>query len=134
MDLQALRAELLTDPLARGYSAMTDAQVVTSLNVANRSVARDTIPAHEVVEATVPAEWAALSAQEKQRYAILTGAGDVNVKGPNTRASFLAMFGAGTATRTALAALQTKTVTRGAELGLNTVTALDVSRARAGVW
>jgi len=101
MDYPALQAELTADPLARGYAAMTDAQAVTSLTTANRSVARAVIPAREVIEATVPAEWAALTAQEKQRYALLTGAGEISVKGANTRASFLAMFGAGTATRAA---------------------------------
>ena len=134
MDYPALQSELTADPLTRGYAAMTDVQVVTSLTTANRTVSRDVIPAREVIEATAAAEWAALTAQEKQRYALLTGAGEISVKGANTRAAFLAMFGAGTATLTALAALQTQAATRAAELGLGTVTALYVQRARPGGW
>lgn len=133
MDLAILRTELLTDPLGRAYSGMADAQAVTSLNTANRSVARDVVAAWEVWEAIVPAEWAGLSAAEKQRIQTMLGMGTLSVKGANTRAAFMAVFGAG-ATRTALAALQTTTTTRAAELGLNTVTALDVSRARLGTW
>lgn len=37
MDYTALAAELSTDPLTRGYSAMTDAQAATDLNTVYRS-------------------------------------------------------------------------------------------------
>jgi len=40
MDLSALRTELTTDPLARGYAGMSDAEAVASLNTVNRSVQR----------------------------------------------------------------------------------------------
>lgn len=138
MDLKALHNELANDPLGRGYAQMTDAQAAASLNsVANgngRPVARSIIPAREIIEATAPAEWGALSAAEKQRYQTITGAGDVDVRGANTRAAFLAMFGAGTATRAALAALQNETVSRAVELGIGNVRPRDVALARGGRW
>ena len=36
-DYPALKAELTTDPLGRGYATMTDAQAASSLNTVNRS-------------------------------------------------------------------------------------------------
>lgn len=117
MDLAALEAELTTDPLGRGYSGMTDQEVADSLNAENRNRDREIIETWEILEATSPSEWAALSAAEKQRYQTLTGVGRINVKAPNIRSALGAMFGAGTDTRTALVALQTESISRAQELG-----------------
>ena len=135
MNIAALRTELITDPLPRGYSGMTDAQAAANLNDATTPALRRTrdrgvIPAYEVIDATVPSEYTTLNADEKQRYAAITGAGSVNTKNTNTRAAFAAMFGAGTTTRTNLVALQTEFISRAQELGLGTVTAQDVKDAR----
>lgn len=131
MDIAALATELTTDPLARGYSAMTNQQAADSLNnVKDRPRDRGVISSYEIIDATVPAEWAALSAAEKQRYQTIVGAGQVNTKNPNTRAAFLAMFAAGTTTRTNLAALQTELVSRAVELGLGVVGDGHVASAR----
>lgn len=119
MDYAILLAELASDPLTRGYAGMTDAQRLASLLASNRPTERDIVPAHEVIEAMVPTEWAALTAQEKQRISTLISAGQVNLKGPNTRASLAAAFGAGTATRANLVALQAGPAqSRAQELGL----------------
>lgn len=133
MDYPSLRSELLTDPLSRGYSGMTAAAAAEALNAVDRPTVRTVIPAHEVIEATVAMDWATLSVQEKQRYALLTGAGEINAAGTNTRAAFQAMFGVGTTTRANLAALQDGPPTsRAAELGLPRVGAHHVATARAG--
>ncbi len=134
MRYSTLRAELLTDPAALGYAGKTAAQVVTLMNTVNQAVERDIVPSWEVLEATVPSEYAALSAAEKTRYQLFVGAGSVNVKGTNTRTAFGTMFGAGTATRTNLVALQTQLQSRAAVLGLGAVTERDVTIARGGVW
>lgn len=129
-----LQTELTTDPLGRGYAGMSDQAAADSLNAANRPSTRTTIPAHEVLEATVPDEYAALTAAEKTRYGLFVGAGDINVQGANTRAAFAAMFGVGTQTRANLLALTAGPAqSRAAELGLGAVTAGQVGRARAGV-
>jgi len=133
MNYTTLHDELVNDQLARGYAGMTDAQAATSLNTANRATTRTIIPAREIIGATVPSEWASLSAAEKQRYQTITGAGEVDASQQNVRDAFLAMFAGGTATRTALAALQNgPNITRAAELGLPTVGAHHVAAARAG--
>lgn len=132
MDFVVLHNELTNDPLDRGYAGMTDQQAADSLNAVNRSRERGVVPSYEIIDATVPAEWAALSAAEKQRYQTLTGAGQVNVRSGNARAAFMAMFGAGTQTRTNLAALQNEQVSRATELGLEYVYEGHVFMARAG--
>lgn len=40
MDLSALRTELTTDPLQRGYAGLTDAEAAANLNAVNRPVHR----------------------------------------------------------------------------------------------
>lgn len=128
----ALKAELATDPASIGYSGMTAAQAADALNAAVVTVNRTVIPSYEIINATVPSEWAALSAAEKQRYQTLTGAGQVDASNTNVQASFMAMFAAGTGTRTALVALLTQSVSRVQSiLGVAAVTAADVTHARS---
>lgn len=134
MDYLTLRTELTTDPLARGYSGMTDAQAATSLDTVNRTVNRTSVPAPEVIEAIVASEYTALSATLQNLVSLLISAGTINPQGTNTRAIFAAAFGAGTQTRTNLIALETMTVSRAAELGIGYVAAGDVKIARSGVW
>ena len=130
MDYGRLKAEVANDPLGVGYPAMTDQQVADSLNAKTRSVDREELAAWQVIEATVPANWAALTAAEKDRYRTFVSAGTLNPKGANTRAAFQAMF-QGTATMTNLVALLTETVSRASELGLGLVYAEHVAAARS---
>lgn len=132
MDFVVLHDELTVDPLGRGYDGMTDQQAAGSLNATDRQRERGIVPSHEIIDATAPSEWVSLTTAEKQRYQTLTGAGQVNVQSANVRAAFMAMFGAGTQTRTNLAALQYETVSRAAELGLGYVSPGDVDQARNG--
>lgn len=137
--LATLRTELDTDPAALGYTGKTAVEQAALLN-AVRSATPDTIsdrriiPAWEVIGATVPSEWLGLSAAEKERYAVLTGAGDVDASNANVTAAFLAMFGAGTTTRTNLQNLVKRNVTRVEKVfngAVQSVEAWDVARARA---
>lgn len=130
--MQALASELANDPAGLGYTGKTSVQIAVLLNARTQTTERLVIPSYEVIEATVPSEWVALTAAEKQRYQTIISAGQVMVKGPNTRATFAAMFGPGTATRANLAALQGTTASRADVLGLGPVTAGDVERALAG--
>ncbi len=120
LSLAGLKIELQTDPNAYGYAATggDEAAKAALLNQvrAQISISRGIVPAREVVEATVAAEWASLSAAEKQRYQTITGAGEVNTEAANIQAAFLAMFAGGTATRTALIALATRSGSRAEQL------------------
>lgn len=137
MNLTALKTEVQTDPTALGYAAYLAtgslSPIVDLLNAprAGVTVFRGVIPSYEIVNATEPTEWAALSSAEKQRYQTLTGAGQVDVSNANVRAAFSAMFAAGTATRAALVALASRVGSRAEQLfGAGVaVTADDVARA-----
>lgn len=133
-----LRTELQTDPQTLGYAAPLAAgnhsALADLLNQIRPTIAiqRDTAPAWEVFECIVHTEWAALSAQEKQRIQTILSMGTVSIKGPNTRSAFLASFGAGTATRTALAAMQNRQGSRAEQLFGQSVTVADVAQALGG--
>ncbi len=111
----ALKAELQNDPKALGYAGKSPWQQSVLLNtvgLSSETVDVEFVEGWQIWEATVPAEWAALSTAERQRYQALLGMGQINVKGANTRAALLAMFAAGTQTRANLAALQTRSASR----------------------
>lgn len=132
MDYAKLKSEIMTDLALLGYAGKTDQQIADLLNsvARGRTIQRSVIPSHEILEATVPGEWAALTAAEKQRYQTITGAGSVDLKGQNTRLMLGAMFGAGTTTRANLIALQNKTVSRAEELNLGRVEPGHITKAR----
>lgn len=133
MNYTVLIDELTNDPLARGYAGMTDQEVVDSLLTKNRPTQRTVIPSYEIFDAIVPDEWAALSSQEKQRIQTILSMGNVNIKGTNTRDSFLRAFLPGTTTRTNLAALQVgPNISRAEELGISDVGDGHVASARGG--
>lgn len=133
MDYTILTNELTNDPLARGYAGMTDQEVVDSLLTKNRPTERTVVPSYEIFDAIVPAEWAALTSQEKQRVQTILAMGSINIKGSNTRQSFLDAFAPGTTTRTNLAALQVgPNISRAEELGISDVGDGHVASARGG--
>lgn len=133
----ALKTELTTDPKGLGLAAMTDAAAAAKLNQVGASA--ETLPvtapidAYLVVNATIPADYAALTATERDRYAAITGAGKVDPSNANVVSAFAAMFGAGTTTRTNLQALANRSCSRAEKVwGAGVVVApWDVARARA---
>ena len=128
--LEILAAELADDPLDRGYDGMTDQQAADDLNTAYRSANVDAVSSADVYDAIVPAEYTGLTAAQKSILSDIFSLSEVRVQG-NTRDALLAIFGAGTTTRTNLAALTTASITRAAELGLPAIHAGDVAAARA---
>lgn len=134
-----LKTELQTDPSALGYSALLAAgnhvgvAAVLNLTRAGVTIKRDIIPAHQLFEAITATDYAALTAAEKTRLQIILSMGQVNVRGDNTRAQLAAMFGAGTATRTAVLALIDRQGSRAEQLfgsGVS-ISAADVALALA---
>ena len=132
MDYLVLKNEILTDPKSLGYAGKDIWQIAELLNtigLSNGTINRGVIPSYEVINATVPSEWAACTAQEKQRYQIITGAGQIDSANANVRATFQAMFAAGTQTRTNLTALLIKSCSRAEALGLGFVNNEDIIAA-----
>lgn len=143
MDYQKLRTELTTDPVALGYSGLTDTPAAAKLNALDtgRTLNRTSVPTSEVRNAIEDGAWpdpgnASTRVSESKLRALLQMA-SIDASNANIRAAFGTIFpnsGATAATRTALLALATRTVSRAEELGLEAVTPVDVTRARAGVW
>lgn len=132
-DYQALKSELTTDPLAKGYAGMSDAQAAASLTTAYRTTERASIRASELYEAVVDSEFTALAANIQTRVRDLYTLDVVPAAtGSRARAVLLAIFGAGTQTRANLAALVKVDVRRCDEIGWGVgVTDQDVAAARA---
>ena len=132
MDYQALWTEISTDPLGRGYSAMTDPEIAIDLNTVYRTRTRSTLSSAEIYENIVVSEFQnKTDAQKVYIRDILGLGGDVQV-GPDTKARqvMITIFGAGSQTIAALAASLQEDISRASELGFGRVLAQDIETAR----
>lgn len=120
-----LEDEISGDPLIRGYSTMTDAQLLTSLNTADRSRNKTSMTGREVRDHTVDAEYDALTNQKQDKYLALVLVDDLNPFG--TAANVMkSIFGRGSTTLVNLEAARVEQISRGVELGLGVVTVKDL--------
>lgn len=111
-----LRTELLTDPLARGYAAMSDDAAAASLNTKNRTPDRTTITAAEIVSAIVRSEFDALSAANKTYVQTVLNVGGSIPLTAQFRSDMGAIFGAATTTRANITAQLKRSASRCEEL------------------
>lgn len=125
-----LKTEITVDELGRGYSSMTDQQVADDLNTAYRTRDHTNLTASEVYNAIVQAEVDSKTADEKAEVDRILSLGEVNPFGREAT-QFTAIFGAGSATLTALKAARVEAITRATELELGFVRAGHVEFARA---
>lgn len=136
-DIQALKTELTTDPLGRGYAGMSDQAAADSLNTVDRQRNKASVTGDEIFNAADGAELAALAngaagPQRKfQMFLALCGRDSVDPFGTANVALIQEIFGGGSATATALNALRVETVSRAVELGLGEVRESDVFKARS---
>lgn len=143
--MSTLAAELSTDPLDRGYSGMTDAEVAASLNAVNRP---GPIPAKTVIKLLVAeGVWAKLVKSTEDADIELVQAlsvfddfdlqdvTPVNLSGHTARQVVDARLTASThvsdAQKTAILALENSRQSRAQELGLGRVLPGEVAMARA---
>ena len=129
-DLAALVDELSNDPLSRGYSGMTVEAVAVDINTKYRSANRSSMTGSEIWEATVGADFAALTAEKKGQWLAFCGIESVDPFGPASDFAIY-IFGVGSATIQTLAALRNEPTSRAVELFGFAVTAGDVEIARA---
>lgn len=133
MNLQTLKTELTTDPLPRGYSSMSHQAAADSLNSKNRSRDRQTLSGSTIYNCVSKTEFDALTAAQKETVRDIWGLGDfIDIRtGTITRANLVAIFNAQSATRAALLAAVSESISRADELGLGEVHAGDVAAARS---
>lgn len=130
MDYARLKVEIATDPLSIGYATMTDAEIAATMNAASRTRNRTTMSASEVLNAVVASEFTALTAANKALLWDVLHLGTLNPFGVEATL-ITGVFGAGSQTIAALAALRKETISRAAELGLETVSVGYIAKARA---
>lgn len=129
MDLIALKTEITTDPVALGYAGKTDEAIADLLNRQNRTPNRDSISGGMIAANVIKSEYAALSAADKAYFNMLIPAVDMPLT-TTLKTELAALFPAGSATRTNLAAAVKRTGSRAEELGLGRVTPSDVADAK----
>lgn len=135
-DIQALKAEIDTDPLGRGYAGMTDSQAADDINTVYRTRNKTSLSGDEIFNAANGGELAALASgaagnQRKfQMFLALCSRDSINPFGSANVALVQEVFGAGSASLAALNALRTEQVSRAVELELGEVTAGLVAHVR----
>ena len=121
--MRILEDEIASDPLERGYAAMTDAQLLTSFNAADRSRNRTSMTGCEVKLQIDTSEYNALSDAKKLRLIELLKRDDLNLFGLDLDI-MVDIFGAST-TGSNLATARVELISRGVEIGWGDVTIKD---------
>ena len=130
MDLAALKAELLSGHPATGPYSGDATTAAAQIHLKNRSRDRTTLTGNELFTSTDAGEFTGLTDAAKQMWVSWC-----NTHRDPTAANNIAfvnfIFGVGSATIAALAALRVELIGRDEELGLGAVGAGHVLRARA---
>lgn len=129
MDLVALKSEITTDPIGRGYSLQSDEAVADLLNAPTRMPNRDSITSGELAGAITAADWGTLTAEQKARLQFLVTPPSLQITA-HLRQELRDIFPQGKDSRANLRAVLMKTGSRAEELGLGSVTPSDVADAR----
>lgn len=130
--LVILRAELdAGHPGTGAYDANADI-AKDQINAENRAVANDSLSGKEFKDAIDATEFDALTESQKQLAYTLFNSDSLDASvGSIDRQTAVTLFAGMTTTLAALSALQTKNISRAAELGLGTVATGDILAARA---
>ncbi len=130
--LVILRAELdAGHPGTGAYDANADI-AKDQINAENRAVANDSLSGKEFKDAIDATEFDALTDPQKQLAYTLFNSDSLDASvGSIDRQTAVTLFAGMTTTLAALSALQTKNISRAAELGLGTVATGDILAARA---
>lgn len=130
MNLVALKAELVNDPLTRGYAGMSDEAAAVSLNTPNRTPDRLSITGGMIAASMVRTELAALTAADQNYVRALLPCDQIPLTA-TIKTELSNIFGAGTTTRTNLLAMIKRTGSRAEELNLGEpVTPSHIADAR----
>jgi len=127
--IQDLKNEIDSDPLSRGYSAMTDQQITDDLNTKYRSFNVPFLTGNEVADAINATEYNALADAQKDRVIALTNREAINPFGFSATV-MIDIFGAGSDTIAALQAARVEPISRAQELFNRDVKVGQVTDAR----
>lgn len=117
----SLEDEISGDPLGRGYSSMTDTELLTSLNTKNLTRNRTSMTGREVRKQIDRTEYTALSAAKKSQLLNLVKSDDLDPFG--LPADIIKdIFGSGSKTVSNLIAARVESISRSEEIGWRDVT------------
>jgi len=122
--MRILEDEIAGDPLGRGYSAMNDVQLLSSLNAADRSRNRTSMTGREVKSQVDSTEYNALSDAKKQQMIELMKRDDLDLFGLD-KEIMIDIFGGASTTGTSLVTARVESITRGVEIGWGVVIEKD---------
>ena len=131
MDYQALQEELVSDPLERGYSTMSDEEAATDLNTVYRTKTRASMTGDEIFQQTNTSEFVALTDHRQSLWLSFCARDQVDPVQSNNVSFVTTLFGSGSVTVSNLADARTEDVSRAVELGLGSVSPGHVTKARA---
>lgn len=115
MSYAALKVELDTDPLGRGYSGMTDQQIADNMNAVDRTRNRTQMTGKEVKDRIVVSEWDSRTDAQKQIVLAMCNRDDLDPFGIDAQIFQDAMAGA-TNTINALIAYRVEDISRAEEI------------------
>ena len=130
MDYVALKSEILTDSLVRGYAGMTDQEVADDMNTVYRTRNRVSMTGKEVKDQITNADWISRSDAQKSVLLSQFARDDLNPFGIDADIFVDAMTGAVETSVADLAAYRVEAVSRAEELGFGVVTGPDIDSAR----
>ena len=131
--ITAIKDELDTDTLGRGYSGMTDVQATDDLNTQYRTRVKALVSGAEAFQVTDPAEFDGLAAQaDRAEWLSMCAIDSLNpANGTPAAAVATRIFGGGSVTVAALVAFRTEAISRAIELGFGNVVVGSVQHARS---
>lgn len=118
--MRILEDEIANDPLGRGYSSMTDQQLLTSLNTVNISRNRTTMTGREVAAEIVDSEYNLIPDIKKQQVLELLKRDDLDPFGLPANV-IKGIFGAGSTTLSNLATARVHGISRAQEIGWGSI-------------
>lgn len=130
--MAGIREELLTDPLTRGYSSMSDQAAADDLNTIYRTRNRESMTGDEVFQSIESqAVWDSLTADQRLEFLALCGRDVINPFGVANVDLVKSIFGFPSPTITNLVAARVEDISRATELGFGFVREGHVQFARA---
>jgi len=128
--MSILADEITNDPLTRGYSGMTDAQVAADINTVYRTQNKTSVSGADLMEQIDSTEYIALSDTKKNQWLSLCGI-DTHDPFGNVVQVVVEIWGGGSTTVSNLSTFRVNNVSRGVELGIGEVSEGAVNKARA---
>ena len=131
MTIAALAAELTAGHPDTGAYSLDDETAHAELHAVNRTKNKDSLSGDAMFAATDATDWIGLTDHQQQLWVSFTSKDSIDPFAAANVAFVTAIFGGGSATLTALAALRKDDVSRVVELDLGDVSPGQVTEARA---